>query len=877
MRISAGEKLGPYEIVALIGKGGMGEVYRARDSRIGRDVALKTSVERFSERFEREARAIASLNHPNVCTLYDVGPNYLVMELIDGPTLADRLKEDAIPIDEALKISAQIADALQAAHEKGIIHRDLKPGNIKIRPDGTVKVLDFGLAKVGGPSPARASEDSPTLSVHETQAGLVLGTAAYMSPEQAKGKPVDKSTDIWAFGVLLYEMLTGEQLHQGETISETLASVLKEAPDLNRVPAKVRPLLRSCLQKDPKQRLRDIADSKVLLDLGESAGAVEIAPQAKSRAWMWAAIAVPLVVVIGLALFYFRAPPPFAPEVRSQIPQPEGLTFNPGTTATISPDGRWLAFPAVGPDSIARMYARSIDSLEVKPLPGSEGIIPLSPPPFWSYDSRYVVYGAFGKLKKSEVTGTPAQTIADIGRPFVQGGTWSHEGVIVYANNSNILMQVSEAGGTPMPVTALTPDDIAHRWPQFLPDGRRFLYLRVSRSDKTGVYVGSLDSKPEEQSMQPLVLTDRQAWWTTSETSGESYLLIQREATLLAQPFDTKTLKLTGAPVPVANEVGSFSAATAGLWSVSRNGTLLYRSGGTGLPQLTWRDLSGNSAGTVGEPGNYANPALSPDGTRIAFAAEAQGNQDIWIRDLAHANNTKLTFDPGRDFAPVWSPDSKRIVFASNRAGHTDLYEKNADNSGEERLLYKSEQNKLPSSWSRDSKYLLFQSLDPKTQQDIWVLSLDTLKPFVFLKTEFQEQAGDFSPDGHWIVYMSNASGGPQVYVRPFSPDPASTGGSTGPQWLISTTDGALPKWSSDGKRLFYISLNGGAFMAVDVSRSGSSFQSGPPRRLFGGMDRFPFSTTPNGDRFLFLASTSSSGTTPPFTMVLNWMSRLKQ
>src|SRR5262245_19134053 len=388
MPLSAGDRLGPYEIVSPLGRGGMGEVFRARDTRVQRDVAIKTSAERFTERFEREAQAIAALNHPNVCTLYDVGSNYLVMELVEGPTLADRIAAGAIPLHESLKLAAQIADALSAAHRKNVIHRDLKPSNIKVRADGTVKVLDFGLAKVGVAA-AMASDDSPTLTAHDTLAGVGLGTAAYMSPEQAKGKPVDKNTDIWAFGVVLYEMLTGTQLHQGETVSETIASVLKEAPDLNRVPARVRRLLRSCLQKDPEHRLHDIADWRLLLDDEVLAGP----PRVDSRIrWLWPAVAALLLALVAIvAVTQLRKTPQPVQEVRSQIPQPEGLTFNPGTQATISPDAKWLAFPALGPDGRSRMYLRSIDSLDVRPLVGSEGIIANSPPPFWSYDSRFVV------------------------------------------------------------------------------------------------------------------------------------------------------------------------------------------------------------------------------------------------------------------------------------------------------------------------------------------------------------------------------------------------------------------------------------------------------------------------------------------------------
>lgn len=543
--LNKGDRLGPYEIIAPLGKGGMGQVYRSLDTRVQREVAIKTSQERFSERFEREARVIASLNHPNICTLFDVGADYLVMELVEGPTLENRIASGAIPFDESMKLASQIAEALSAAHRRGVIHRDLKPANIKVKADGTVKVLDFGLAKVvegGGSDGAEGLglSESPTLtSPAMTMAGVVLGTAAYMSPEQAKGKAVDKTADIWAFGVVIYEMLTGRRLYHGESVSETLASVLRDAPDLSRVPPRARRLLRSCLQKNPEQRLHEISDWKLLLDDDE----VEPPKRVERARWLWPSIAVLLLAAVVAAGFVmFRGKAPAAQEVRTQIPKPEGLTFNPGTQATISPDARWLAFVAAGSDNVSRIYIRSLGSLEVKPLPGSEGVVPLSPPPFWSYDSQFVVYGAQGKLKKSEITGTPAQVIAETGVEIVQGVSWSRDGVILYARPTSTLERVTSTGGTPVPVTLLAAGEVAHRWPQFLPDGRRFLYLRVSGSpEKTGVYVGSIDVKPDAQGTQPLLLTDRQVSWVTSESSGRSYLLIQRDDLLLAQPFNPDT------------------------------------------------------------------------------------------------------------------------------------------------------------------------------------------------------------------------------------------------------------------------------------------------------------------------------------------------
>ena len=806
MPLNTGERLGPYEIIALIDKGGMGEVYRAIDTRVHREVAIKTSAERFTERFAREALVIASLNHPNVCTLFDVGPDYLVMELVDGTTLAERIHAGPIPLDESLKLAGQMADALSAAHRKGVVHRDFKPGNIKIKSDGTVKVLDFGLAKVSGLAMA-ASDNSPTLTAHDTLAGVVLGTAAYMSPEQAKGKAVDKTADVWAFGVVLYEMLTGKQLHRGESVSETLASVLKEAPDLARVPARVRRLLRSCLQKDPDQRLHEIADWKLLLD-DEPSEENRRAPRAR---WLWPVVAtVAIVAAAGAGIVLFRAKPPAAQEVRSQIPQPEGLTFNAGTQAAISPDGKWLAFPAMAADGISRMYVRSVDSLEVRPLPGSEGIIGLSPPPFWSYDSRFVVYGAQGKLRKSEISGTPVQVVATTGIPFVQGGSSNRDGVILYARNTGYLEQVPSSGGTPVPLTVMAPGETAHRWPQFLPDGRRFLYLRVSMtSEKTAVYVGSLDAKPDEQSLEPLLVTDRQSWWVESETNGKTYLMFQREADLFAQPFDTDTAMLSGTPVPVASGVGAFPTATSGLWSVARNGTLVYRSGGTGLPRPVWIDSMGRELGTVGGPGLYTDVALSPDGTRLAVAlVGTQGNSDIWVTDSAGGENTRLTFDPGLDTSPAWSPDGKRVAFAASRNGRRDIYVKNADGSGEEQLLLHTDQDKFPTSWSHDGRFLLFESLDAKTRDDIWVLPLEGDRtPFPFLRTDQSERWAEFSPDGRWVAYATTVSGNMEIFVRPFSPGSRSGASSADAQWMVSTTSGVQPRWRTDGKSLFYLSL----------------------------------------------------------------------
>ena len=451
--------------------------------------------------------------------------------------------------------------------------------------------------------------------------------------------------------------------------------------------------------------------------------------------------------------------------------------------------------------------------------------------------------------------------------------------MIVYAGYNTNLMQVSATGGTPVAVTALAPGESAHRWPQFLPEGKRFLYVRDSGSvDTTGIYVGSLDLKPEQQSMQPLLRTDRQAYWVAPEAGSKGLLLFQREETLLAQPFDTSTLQLSGTPHPVATGVGSMAGATFGMWSLARNGTLLYR-GEPGLPQMLWRDLTGKMIGNPGVPNRYGTPVVSPDGGRIVFqVTDAHGNSDIWVRDLARGNDTRLTFDPRPDSDPVWSPDGKKIAFAANRGARMDLYEKSADGAGEERLLFKSDQEKTPTSWSRDGRFLLFNSVDAKSASDLWILPLDTLKPFALLKTESWESDGQFSPDGRWVVYSATSSGIPQVYVLPFTAEQrtqrASLAAASGPKWMISTTDGFAPRWSGDGKRLFYTGLNA-AFMAVDV-QPGASFQSGTPRRLFNEGSPWYFGLSPAGDRFLF-TEVATPGPPPPFTLVMNWQAGLKK
>ena len=892
MPLTAGDKLGPYEILAPIGAGGMGEVYRARDPRLGRDVAIKISAERFTERFEREARAIASLNHPNICTLHDVGPNYLVMELVEGPTLAERLKQDKISLEESLNIACQIADALEAAHEKGITHRDLKPGNVKIKPDGTVKVLDFGLAKIGG-TPTAQSDHSPTITIGQTEAGMILGTAAYMSPEQAKGKQVDQRADIYSFGVVLYEMVTGTRLHHGETTTEVLASVLKEEPRWDKVPPQVQRLLRRCLEKDPQKRQRHIGDAMALVDDAPPASVTTEQPR-KNR-WLWPAAIVAGLAVVGSALAYLV---PWRGKgsteaIRFQIPSTDDIKFILGGFPAISPNSKWIVFPATGSDNVTRMYLRALDSVEVRPLVGTESPTNLPPPVFWSPDSRFIGFStgagnnARGQLKKLDISGGPAQILCDT-PAAVPGGAWNRDGVIIMGNNAGVLLRVSAAGGvaTPMTVVDASRKEIAHRWPQFLPDGRHFIYYRASSDPQlSGVYVGSLDAKPQEQSLKPLLLTDRQAVYSPSANGGPGMLLFMRNDALFAQPFDPGRLELSGEAVPVANQVGSFALANAALFSVSETGALAYRIGGGGnlgrILQLAWFDAEGKVVGNLGEAGLYDNPAISPDGVRVAVAQYdgSVSNSNIWVMDTSRGTSARLTFGRSSDDNPVWSPDGRNIIFSSNRSGHYDLYQKAADGSGDERLLLKSDEDKRPTSWSQDGRFLLYTNVNTKTYQDLWVLPMEgDRKPFLFLRTEFNEFFGRFSPDGKWIAYTSDESGTNEVYVRPFRPNPNGEAAGGG-KWLVSKGGGVFPRWNSNGKELYYVNFLQLSQMVVDVATD-KTFQAGVSRRVFGVPPILgPSDVTSDGKKFLFasVGDPGANNTATPFNVVLNWQAGLKK
>ena len=798
------------------------------------------------------------------------------MELVEGPTLAERITEGPMPMDEALHVAGQIADALQAAHDSAIVHRDLKPGNVKIKPDGVVKVLDFGLAKVG-PTPSAPSENSPTLSMAATQAGMILGTAGYMSPEQARGKPVDKRADIWAFGVVLYEMLTGHRLFEGEDVVETLAAVVHKEPDWKLAPPRVQRVLQRCLVKDPKKRLRDISGVGLLLEEGE--------PKT-SRGWSpallwggWAAAAVAAIAAIVVWAPWRTAETPEV--VRFQVPPPEKATFLT-SPPVLSPDGKKLAF--IANSGTQMVWVRPLDTLEARPLPGTEGAAAAL---FWSPDSRSIAYWntpAPFKLKRVEVAGGPPQTLCETPAD-PSTGAWSPDGVIIFHNRG--LMRVPAGGGECTPLTALDAvrDEAGHRFPSFLPDGRHFVYLRESgKPENAGIYVGSLDAKPEQQSSKRVLAADGTVVYAAVPGSKNGYLLFRREGTLMAQPFDPGRLELSGDAVPAAEQVGGGNNFTGGYFSASATGALAFRTGaagGVGNLQVTVFDRQGKVTGTAGELGNYTEPAFSPDGTQVAFVRfDNSGGADIWLHEFARGVSTRFTFDPARDRLPVWSPDGKQIIYSSERDGGRNLYRKVATGAGTEELVFKSNEPKQPTDWSRDGRFLLFTNVDSKTVDDIWVLPVgqtisSSAKPEVYLKTEFLETNAKFSPDGRFVAYQSNSSGGAEVYVQTF-PDPKRG------RWQVSKGGGVQPHWRRDGKELFYRGPagGGGALMAVDIMLA-PAFKAGIPRMLFTfPPGQNPWDVTTDGQKFIRAVqpTAAASGAPPePITIVLNWAAGLRK
>ncbi len=882
MPLTVGDRLGPYEILAPIGVGGMGEVYKARDTKLERDVAIKvlpTALARDPERlarFEREAKVLASLNHPNIAQIYGIQESdagrALVMELVPGETL-----KGPLPLETALNYAKQIAEALEAAHDIGIVHRDLKPANIVITPQRVAKVLDFGIAAVTQPSADSSGDpnNSPTLTMRATQAGMIMGTAGYMSPEQAAGQAVDKRADIWAFGVVLYELLTAQRLFTGDSIAHILADVLRAPIDFDKLPKEtprgIRELLKRCLDRDVKTRLRDIGEARIAIqDVSNEPEPVANAAPSSRFGWLgWAVAGLLLVTTLGVSFFHFREEPPRL--VKLSLLPPERATA--GNFIAVSPDGRHLAFAATL-DGKRELWVRDLDSDAAHPLPGTEGAVN----PFWSPDSRSIGFFAPGKLKKIEIAGGPALTLCDYSG-FVREGTWSQNGVIVFANQAG-LFRISAAGGTLTPLTELNRSSASgfssSGSPWFLPDGHHFLYnVFQGGPDKEGIYVADIDSKSDAKDRQRIVSANSNALYAPA-----GYLLFVRERTLMAQPFDASKAQTTGDAVPIVEQVDFANRFISSYqFSVSQNGVLAYTAGGglgAGALQLTWIDRSGKVVGTAGPPGIYTDFRLAPDEKRIAFDQPdpQSGRQDVWVMDLIRGVTSRLTFDPAVDNLPIWSPDGLRLLYPNNRTGVFDLYVKAATGAGQEELLVKmGTTTGWGTHWSRDGRFILYQIPGAKTGQDLWIApQFGDRKPFPYLNSQFNEGEGAFSPDGHWIAYVSDESGRDEIYVQAF---PVS-----GAKYQISAGGGSEPNWRMDGTELFYVAADRN-LMAVPITL-GATLQAGVPKLLFpipaSAQRRHSFAPASDGQRFLVsIGAGTGDGRTLPVTVVLNWQAGLKK
>jgi Tol biopolymer transport system component/predicted Ser/Thr protein kinase len=880
-----GKTLAHYEITSQLGKGGMGVVYQAKDTALGRDVAIKVLPEEFARdtdrvaRFQREAKLLASLNHPNIASIYGLeesgGTNFLVMELVEGETLDDRIKSGPIPIEESLKLALQISEALEAAHEKGVIHRDLKPANIKVTPDGKVKVLDFGLAKAfAGEQSDLNLSNSPTLSVAATQQGVILGTAAYMSPEQARGKEVDKRTDIWAFGVVLFEMLTGRQIFSEDTVSDTLASVLKTEPEWRSLPQNLHPrihlLLERCLEKDPQNRYHDIADARVDIQtaIADPEGPFVPFSQAgeprKRPIIPWVAAALVLgAVLAGLAVWEIRTPEP-KQVICFDYHLPKGQQFNQifslrATMIAVSPDGSQIVYCT--PEG---MYLRSIDDFGVRRIAGTENS-PSSP--CFSPDGKWIGYysSSDGKLKKVQIEGGTPVPLCDVQGVF--GAVWAADDSIIYGDISNGIMQVSARGGDP---TILIEGSYVS--PQILPDGKSIIFTDTSSGFPYKILVQSLDSGKRNELFQGVLaryLPTGHFVYGAFESNTSS------SANLFAVPFDLGTMEPAGGRVPIIQNIGDYS--------VSDSGTLVYipETASTSNFILVWVDRNGKEENLAVESRAYAYAHLSPDDSQVALDIRDQEN-DIWILDLIRKTPlSRLTFDPGMNRSGIWTPDSKRVAYSAERDDAENIYCRSADGSGmEEQLTRFPNASIAPKSFSPDGKHLLYS--ETSGLRDISILSLDgSEEPRILLgKKEFSESNPQISPNGRWLAYQSNESGSMQIWVRPF-PDVEAGG-----PWQITTEGGTRPLWNANGRELFYyVNVESeGAMMAVPVETTATTFKRGTPVELFKG--NYPayhigtqYSVTKDGRRFLMIKSAESEeGSAVPnkINIVLNWFEELK-
>ena len=890
MSLAAGTRFGPYEIQAAIGAGGMGEVYRARDTRLDRDVAVKVLPASASadperlRRFEQEARAAAALNHPNILALYDIGTYegcpYLVSELLEGGTLRSSIGS-GMAVRKAIDCAIQMARGLAAAHEKGIVHRDLKPDNVFVTSAGHVKILDFGLAKLIEAAPAawthQVSETAVTQAGPGTEPGMVLGTLAYMAPEQLRGQPADHRADLFAFGAVLYEMLSGQRAFAAGSAADTIGSILDREPAKlpiaeRKIPPGLARIVERCLEKNPVARFQTASDLAFALEAlsGSATSSEAVSPGARGGArvarpaWLvaGASFAAALLVAVPATLYL----QPAAPEplvTRLDIVTPP--TTDPFSFA-LSPDGRQLVFVANGEEG-PQLWLRPLDQATARPLTGTEG----ASYPFWAPDGRAVGFFADGRLKRLDLSGGTPQVLANA--PGGRGGTWNADGVIVFApNTTSGLMRVSATGGTPAAVTTLGSSQASHRWPQFMADGQRVLFLvSLGQVQTRGVYVASLDG------VEPVRVLN-------AETAGllaSGHLLHVSQGVLVARPFDPDGASVPGEPQPVAQPVGVDAAFYQGAFSVSTD-VLAHRAGeAAARRQLVWIDRTGKTVGALGLGGDsLSSPSLAPDGQRVAAYSIQQGNVDVWLTDVGRGVASRFTYDDAIDATPIWLPDGSRVVFRSGRNGVYDLFEKPASGAGGERPLLTTPDSKAPLDWSRDGRVLLYANQDDKTGSDLWALPLTgDRKPFAVVQTTFDEMQGQFSPDGRWLAYASNESGRFEVYVRPF-PD-------AGGKWQISTGGGTQPRWGRNGQELLYVAPDA-RLMAAPIRVVQGAIDAGTPVALFptrlatgsnivfaGYNSTAQYAVAPDG-RFLMNVTTEDQ-VTSPITIVLNWVAGLKK
>jgi Tol biopolymer transport system component len=895
MPIETGTRLGRYEIRSKIGEGGMGEVYLARDTQLGRDVAVKVLPSTYSDdadrlhRFEQEACAASALNHPNILSIYDVGTHdgspYVISELLQGQTLRQRISGTTLAQKRAIDYALQIAHGLAAAHEKGIVHRDLKPDNLFITNDGRVKILDFGLAKLTGAGNTELSQTSiPTRRV-DTDPGKVMGTVGYMSPEQLKGRQVDHRSDIFSFGAILYEMLSGRRAFHGESAAETMSAILKEdPPDLSETNQRISPalerLVSRCLEKNPESRFHSASDLAFALEALSGSGAVPTATTTapsfvpsgfRMREWLpWALAAFGLLLAGIMAWTYFhrqRTDAASADVMRFNIAVPEKAQIV--GPPTISPDGRFVVFRLNTDDGKELLWLRALGSLEARPLAGTDG----SAQPFWSPDSRFVGFFANGQLKRIDVSTGALQTICDA--PSNWSGTWGREGTIVFSRGvASGLYRVPATGGTPVQLTTVDPgnNEIEHIWPYFLPDGRHFLFLaRNTQPENSAIYVGTLESKNTTRLLQA---------HSSVTYAPPGYLLFVRENTLMAQGFDADTIELKGDAFLVAEHTVRNPITGRAMFSVSETGVLVLRPGDINNNQLIWLDRTGKQLGALTPTGSYNAPALSPDEKKVAVArADVQtgGAPDIWLIDLERGTQIRLTTDPSSDGYPSWSPSGDRVIFLSIRNGATSIYQKPSNGTSPEEPLVSSAELKYSPQWSPDGQFIIYSQLNPKTNSDLYLLSLGGGKqPTPLLQTTFIEAQARFSPNGRWIAYISNETGQFQVYVESFP--------TTGAKLAISIGGGSQPQWRSDGKELYYYTPDR-KLMAVEVNGDGPTFKVGEARplfevRVFAIDQSFPgngyYTVTHDGKRFL-VSSLPEAPERQQINVVLNWTADLKR